>query len=161
MSLVKKLNPYAQKPWPPLSSSGFTLFAHALQRYNLTTNSAANTTRLTYLALPDNALLNLPLDAYSVHGLVPNAGAFYYQSLLTILPTRCNTTLIVETNNERVSFNDVSCYCTNLYIDGSCIVHGVERPISSSMVDQDFAKARMETKSSRMETKSSPVSSRR
>ncbi|KAJ0028884.1 hypothetical protein Pint_35519 [Pistacia integerrima] len=153
------LNPYALKPWPPLSSSGFTLFAHALQRYNITTNSTANTTRLSYLALPDNALINLPLDAYSVRGLVPNAGAFYYQSLLTIpdnttLPTLCNTTLIVETNGERVSFNDVSCYCTNLYIDGSCIVHGVERPLSSSMVHQDFAKARMETKSS-------PVSSGR
>lgn len=146
-----------------LSSSGFTLFAQALHRYNLT----ATTTGLTYFAPPDDALINFSLDATSVRGHVSNAGAFYYDSLLTIphnttLPTLRNTTLTVATGAGMVSFNDVLVIAPNLYFDGSCAVHGVDGLLvppsstssSASGADLEFAKARMGSKSL-------PVSSRR
>lgn len=138
-----------------LSSSGFTLFAHALHAYGIATNG---TTGLTFLVPPDNTLVNHGLDAATVSGHVSNDGAFPHQSLLSIPPntsltTLHNTSLNVGTDGERVSFNDVLVVLPNLYIDGSCAVHGVDRPLvpissSSSGDDQNPAKPRMEKISS-------------
>lgn len=140
-----------------LSSSGFSLFAQALHAHSLTPNATAG---LTYLAPPDDALFNHPLDAATVRGHVSKAGAFHYETLLSIppnttFPTLHNTKLIVGTDGERVSFNDVLVVLPNLYFDGFCAVHGIARPLlpispSSSIDDQTFAKPRMENKRSPM-----------
>ncbi|KAJ4704786.1 hypothetical protein OWV82_021645 [Melia azedarach] len=73
----------------------------------------------------------------------------------TTFPTLHNTKLIVGTDGERVSFNDVLVVLPNLYFDGFCAVHGIARPLlpispSSSIDDQTFAKPRMENKRSPM-----------
>ncbi|KAJ6778409.1 hypothetical protein OIU74_002242 [Salix koriyanagi] len=57
----------------------------------------------------------------------------------TTLPTlHQNTTLVVGIDGQRVSFNDVLVTVPNLYIDGSCAVHGVDGslvPIPSLLAD--------------------------
>ncbi|PQM38018.1 Uncharacterized protein Pyn_07041 [Prunus yedoensis var. nudiflora] len=85
-----------------LSSSGFTVFAHALHSHNLT--ATANTTVTCF------SLLRLPLN--------------------TTLPAlHHNTRLVFGTDGKRVSFNDVLVTAPNLHIDDSCVVHGVEGPL--------------------------------
>ncbi|KAJ8899735.1 hypothetical protein K2173_019434 [Erythroxylum novogranatense] len=114
-----------------LSSRGFTVFAHALHAHNVTTTAA----RLTFLAPPDSALVNRVLNNDSLHGHITAAGALPYQSLLalppnTALPTlHHNTTLVVGSDGERVSLNNVLVVVPNLYIDGLCAVHGVDEPL--------------------------------
>ncbi|GMY14646.1 fasciclin-like arabinogalactan protein 21 [Fagus crenata] len=118
-----------------LSSSGFSLFAHALHAHNVTTTTTTNSTPLMYLAPPETTLLNHNLDDDTIRGHVSTAGALSYQSLLTLpanttLPTlHNNTTLIVGTDGIRVSFNNVLVAVPNLYIDGSCAIHGVDGPL--------------------------------
>lgn len=128
-----------------LTSSGFAIFAHALHARNLTsTITASNATRLTFLAPPDSALVNGFLHSESLHGHITIAGVLSYQTLLTLpsnttLPTlHQNTTLVVGIDGQRVSFNDVLVTVPNLYIDGSCAVHGVDGslvPIPSLLAD--------------------------
>lgn len=117
-----------------LSLNGFSLFAHALCAHNFTTTTSYSTP-LMYLAPPDTTLVNHPLDSDTLLGHVSTAGALPYQYLLTLpanttLPTlHHNTTLIVGNDGKRVSFNNVAVVVPNLYIDGSCSIHGVDRPL--------------------------------
>lgn len=90
---------------------------------------------LTFLAPPDTALINRPFNKDGLHGHITDAGALSYQSLLTLAPNTTlptlhnNTTLVVGTDGKRVSLNDVLVVVPNLYIDGSCVVHGVDGPL--------------------------------
>lgn len=113
-----------------LSSSGFTLFAQALHAHNPTTNSK----RLTYFVPPDTAFLGHSLNVDTFHYHVSTAGALPYKALVTLpanatLPTLHNTTLMVRTDGKRISLNDVLVIAPNLYVDESCVVHGVEGPL--------------------------------
>lgn len=118
-----------------LSSSGFTLFAHALHAHNLTAAAAAAAKRrFTYLVPPDTSLTNHALNATTVQAHVSDAGALLYKSLLlispnTTFPTLQNTTLVFSTDGERVSFNDVLVVVPNLYVDEFNVVHGVDAPL--------------------------------
>ncbi|CAK7341759.1 unnamed protein product [Dovyalis caffra] len=119
-----------------LSSSGFAVFAHALHVHNLTAIiTASNATGITFLAPPDSALINGFLHNESLHGHITTAGVLHFHTLLTFpsnttLPTlHQNTTLVVDTDGHRVSLNDVLVTVPNLYVDGSCAVHGVDGPL--------------------------------
>ncbi|WRX22725.1 hypothetical protein QQP08_015212 [Theobroma cacao] len=137
-----------------LLSGGFTRFLYTLHARNFTT-----ATRLTYLAPPDSALMNHNLDEDSLRSHISTDGALTYQSLLSLSPnttlsTLCNnTSLVVGTDGEKVSINDILVAVPNLYVDGSCVVHGVDGPLvpipSSPPVD-DFPKTRMTTMKSRV-----------
>ncbi|XP_060668952.1 uncharacterized protein LOC132800062 [Ziziphus jujuba] len=129
-----------------LSSSGFTLFAQALHAQNQTTDSKS----LTYFVPPDTSLLGHPLNVDTFHYHVSTAGALPYKFLLTLpqnttLPTLHNTTLVVDTDGERLSLNDVLVSAPNIYVEESCVVHGVESPlvpIPSSMDDHPLPKTK-------------------
>ncbi|OMO72672.1 hypothetical protein CCACVL1_17658 [Corchorus capsularis] len=125
-----------------LLSSGFTRFLYTLHAHNLTTTAAAS--RLTYLAPPDTTLMNHNLDYESLRSHISSDGALTYQSLLALSPNttlstlRRRASLVVGTDGEGVPFNEVLVSVPNLYVDGSCVVHGVDGPlvpISSPPID--------------------------
>ncbi|KAH0995558.1 hypothetical protein GBA52_019422 [Prunus armeniaca] len=132
-----------------LSSSGFTLFAHALHSHNLT--ATANTT-VTCFIPPDDSFLGQSLNANTLRAHIYMSEALPYQSLLrlplnTTLPAlHHNTRLVFGTDGKRVSFNDVLVTAPNLHIDDSCVVHGVEGPLVPipSLMD-DVLRPRTET----------------
>ncbi|KAM1037796.1 hypothetical protein EV1_032221 [Malus domestica] len=113
-----------------LSSSGFTLFAHALHSQNLTATAAA---RVTCFVPPDDCFLGQVLSPTTLRAHVYTSGALDYKALLK-LPlnttlTAHNTQLAFGTDGRRVSFNDVLVTAPNLHVDDSCVVHGVEGPL--------------------------------
>ncbi|KAM1639533.1 hypothetical protein EV1_009617 [Malus domestica] len=115
-----------------LSSSGFTIFAHALHSQNITAN-ATTAARVTCFVPPDDSLLGKVLGPTTLRAHVYTSGALPYQALLklplnTTLPAH-NTRLVFGTDGRRVSFNDVLVTAPNLHVDDSCVVHGVEGPL--------------------------------